>query len=460
MLGYTFDDDLRKKVNEFERKNYWDAYIEEILGMLGLNGRKLSLADFQDKNKLKDFSVLILGNLTGNKLTESALTTIDDWTANGGLLIGFGIKSLDDVFGIKTGRTKKQKEENDYAINGFFEFVPDELTFQLHPFHYLEQKLLILSEITYTEAANTKELGRLFDTHKNPEGCPAVTWRQHGRGLAGYFAFDVAKTTWLLHQGKPLSKEAFEHTSKRSIHGDNSRMVPYADELAFLIQNMIARKTLPFIYQIPPDDNRVPDALLYWSGDEYSGPTRLSLEASDWMKEKGLPYHINIEADRHPMSSEEYQHIIDNGHEVSLFFYMRPKEGEVTLTPDIFKRQVDIFKQRFGGCPGSTLFWHTNWQGWSEPARWMAEAGCTADNTFSGFHAYSDNPFKNGPYFNLSSGTAYPFFFYDDYSHENRRINLIEQPFAIYEMGHHGSMPLKKLFGQRNKCVRRNPSPY
>ena len=65
----------------------------------------------------------------------------------------------------------------------------------------------------------------------------------------------------------------------------------------------LAHAGVPFIYQIPPaEDGSIPDALFYWGGDEYRGPVEDSLFASDWMKAQGLPYHINIESDQHPMT--------------------------------------------------------------------------------------------------------------------------------------------------------------
>ena len=32
---------------------------------------------------------------------------------------------------------------------------------------------------------------------------PAISWNAYGAGFAGYFVFDLPRTLWLLHQGRP-----------------------------------------------------------------------------------------------------------------------------------------------------------------------------------------------------------------------------------------------------------------
>jgi len=449
MLAYVYDESLKKEYNQ-NRQNCWEVYIEEILGQLGACADKFLAEQLEDIDNLKDVKTLIIGNQSGEKLTDKALQNLDEWVSKGGILIGFAVKGLDRVFGINTQSIIKQ--ENDiYSISGYFDLYYHSITKQIHSVIDKEQKLLIFSNIKIIELKNAVELGHIYDTKGKDLFSPAITWNNYGKGFAGYFAFDVAKTVWLLHQGKPLPLvpgDNFEMKAcKLQVVGENSRKIPYADEIVLILQNMIALNGHQFIYQIPPDGEIIPDALFYWSGDEYFGPVKLSLGASDWMKEKGLPYHINIgieqhenAKDGHPMTKEEYKHIRDNGHEISLWYSLPSKNGQFSLTEEKIEYQTNLFYERFGHYPGCVLLNSTNWQGWADPARWLAKSGAKADNTFNGTIMPGDHPLYNSSFYGFGYGTSFPFYFYDNYEYGNERINLIEEPIICYELGHRGSI--------------------
>jgi hypothetical protein len=69
----------------------------------------------------------------------------------------------------------------------------------------------------------------------------------------------------------------------------------------------------------------------------------------------------------------------------------------------------------------------------------LVKAGNTADNSFIMTRGPLSDPKMNDSYYGTGFGTFYPFFFYDDYRHDNERIDLIEQQITWYELGHHGS---------------------
>lgn len=453
MVAYVLDDNLRDETNRNGR-NYWDAYLQEICGLLGLSASPLSLQELEDGEILEQVNALIVGHVSGDHLTDQMIENLEGWVRKGGILVGFGIKGLDHVFGIETV-SEIEQEPDDYAISGYFHLRPHAITHEVHPSLFMEQKLLIFSDIQAVNAEGSLELARLYDTEHNDLQHPAITGNRYGEGFAGYFAFDVAKTVWLLHQGGPLpdcrEKDQDRPITILSIVGENTRMVRYADEIVFIIQNMIAQYPQPFIYQIPPMGGKIPDALLYWGGDEYRGPVERSLKASDWMREKGLAYHVNIEIDNHPMSAEEWQQIRDNGHEVSNYFVFGGKQhNEQSLRKEI-KRQSDLFLRKFGVrlvCtfyksfayhPRTILPGDDQWDDWTGPVRWLAEAGIKADNSYCGRNI-SNSWFHNGPSVDFGFGTGYPFYFYADYQHGNRPIDFLEEPINCYEMGHRGSI--------------------
>jgi hypothetical protein len=69
----------------------------------------------------------------------------------------------------------------------------------------------------------------------------------------------------------------------------------------------------------------------------------------------------------------------------------------------------------------------------------MRAAGTRADNGFAGKCVPNDNHFRNSASFGFGFGTAYPFYFWDDWRARNARIDFMEQPIVCYEAGHRGS---------------------
>lgn len=448
MIAYTYDEELKKNINS-KKKNYWETYIYEILDLMGVKGTPVSLKDIESYENLERYRVLIIGAQSGRCINSRVKNILSDWVMKGGMLIGFAVEGLDETFGIH--KIARINQEDEYSISALFEFLPHPLTYDIHPLMFYEERLIILSDFLSISLKDGVELGLLYNTDGTSRKEPAITWRSYGSGFAIYFVFDVPKTLWLLHQGKPVypspDSEGYEKTNAMQVIGNRSNKICYADEIVFLLQNLIAQTGHPFIYQIPPDGDKIPEALLYWGGDEYFGPVEYSLNASDWMRSKGLPYHINIGIERtygkedgHPITLEQVKHIIeDNKHEISLY-YMLYEDNNYDITPERIKRQSDLFYKRFGFRPVCTLHYNTSWKGWVEPARWMVEAGGKADNSFASASIYRpyNHPSRNSPGYGFGYGTAYPFFFRDDYEHENKRLEFIEQPIVCYEIGHRG----------------------
>lgn len=442
MLAYIYDEALKSKANQ-QGRNYWDIYIQEILDMLGARAQRISPLDLETASLLDDMKTVILGSQSSASLSSKAIEALEQWVKEGGILIGFGVQGLDDVFGI-TSLSEIQQKPDEYSISGYFDFRPHDITHEIHPFLFNDQQLIILSDIQSVSMnmERTVELARLFDTSGKEMEAPAITWSHYGQGYAGYFTFDVAKTVWLLHQGRPLPEPTedrpFLNTGDLQIQGSNSRKIPYADEICFVLQNMIAQNPQPFIHQIPSQDGQVPDALLYYGGDEYFGPTEISLQASDWMKEKGLGYQINMQ-EFHPITKEEVEHIVSNGHDISQYLGMY-KEDNYTMKEEYYLEKTKLFRDKFGFSPCITVNHWLRWAGWTEAAKWMKKAGIKGDNSYIANTLTIHHPLSNGPRYGFSAATAYPFYFYDDHQGNNDRIDFMEQPIICYEVGHRGTI--------------------
>ncbi len=440
MTAYIYDADLRIKANQ-QGKNYWYEYIKEINEQLGLRSREIPIKSLEDSTLLNDIGILFVGDLAASEITDAMRSNLDIWVSRGGVLIGFATEGLDEVFGNACNSAITQAED-DYAISGYFTLESDKLTTDIHSYLHPEQKLIIFSDIRCITPERSSEIGHLYGADEKDSGYAAITRRDYGRGHAYYFAFNVPQTIWVLHQGIPITYDrdgdGYYRTGDLIAIGDNEREVLYADEILFLIQNMIAQKPQPLIHAIPPVDGQIPDALFYWGGDDEAAKGT-QVWASNWMKEKGLPYHINIMRNREgefTLTKEEVETIIANGHEPSLHYNFIDNFDPLAFTEADVKEQAEAFFEAYGFHAVCTVNHWCRWTGWAETAKWMQAAGGKADNSFIHHRLPPMNPANR---LGFVFGTCYPFYFYDDYRAGNKRLDFLEEPITAYEVGYSGS---------------------
>jgi len=447
VTAYVYDSDLRERAN-LNQKNYWYEYIREINEQLGLRSVQVSRQILEDAARLGEISVLFIGDLTTNEITEGMAENLKAYVENGGMLIGFATQGLDDVFGNRCDGICQQPTD-DYTIAGYFDLLFDPLTTGIHSELSPDQKLLIFSDIRQIVPQNSQALSQLYDVDSSDTDYVAITQRNYGAGHAYYFAFNVPKTVWILHQGRPVTDD-LDNDGKyraRELHviGDNARDVLYADEILFLIQNMVCQRRQPLIYQMPPKGDAIPDALFYWGGDDESARNGIQLRASEWMKEKGLPYHINAMGinGEFGLTVEDAEKIRQNGHEISLHYNFVNYEDypqPYPFTEEDVRKQAEAFYKKFGFRQICSVNHSGCWIDWEKPAKWMLEAGGKADNSFiPGLHPLPA-PLTNAPFFGFGFGTSYPFYFYNDVEGRNARIDFLEEPVTAYEIGHRGSI--------------------
>jgi len=447
VTAYVYDSDLHERANQ-KCENYWYEYIREMNEQLGLRAVQISRQILEDTVRLGEISVLFIGDLTTNEITDGMAENLDAWVKDGGALIGFATQGLDDIFGNRCDGIRQQPTD-DYTIAGYFDLLHDPLTVDIHSELSPDQKLLIFSDIRQIAPQTSQALSRLYDANDADTSYAAITQRDYGTGHAYYFAFNVPKTIWILHQGRPVTDDLDNDGKYRArelqVIGGNARDVLYADEILFLIQNMVGKKTQPFIYQMPPKGNAIPDALFYWGGDDESAKNGIQLRASEWMKEKGLPYHINAMGVKGEfgLTVEDAEKIQQNGHEISLHYNFVNYENyqePYPFTEEDVKKQAEAFYQKFGFRQICSVNHSGCWIDWEKPAEWMLAAGGKADNSFiPGIHPLPD-PLTNAPFLGFAFGTSYPFYFYDDFEGKNARINFLEEPVTAYEIGHRGSI--------------------
>ena len=434
-------------------ETFWFEYLQEILCQLGISARKITPEASGIEEKLRELKVLFMGTQHVHDYgTKGAARDIEVWVAEGGLLIGFRTEGLDHVFG-NTHHSDVTQNVDDFTASGYFDFENHPLTQGIHSVIAPDQKLLIFSDIRAVASDSSEQIAGLYLKETGREEAAAITINQVGKGLAVYFSFDVAKTFRVLHHGKPVYEGSegpgnrwWIRSPQKTVIGAHSDKVGYADELLFLLQNIIAWTKHPFIYQLPPKDDTIPAALFHWAGDDEGDRTGIQLRASNWMKGKGLPYHINVmevAGEKIPLTKEDAVAILENGHELSCHYNFtlcdgKPRESDknnpLRATESEIKKQAERFEDKFGLKPLAGATHCCIWYGGPEPAKWMKNVGGIANNSNA-----SPGHIFNGSNLGFAFGTAYPYYFYEDAKNGNDRIGFMEIPITGYELGHRAS---------------------
>lgn len=461
IAAYIYDSDLRLEANE-QGKNYWYEYIKEMNEQLGLCPEELSRKSLEDAKAIEDLSLIFIGDLKAYQITDAMRSNVDLWVKSGGVLIGFATEGLDEIFGnscdaispSSSSLLQSESDYSDYMISGYFSLKSDPLTVDIHSYLHPDQKLMIFSKpssIRRLIPKSSTEIAPLYEADGTDTGYAAITKRDYYKGRAYYFGFNVPQTLWVLHQGIPITQDrdgdGYYRTGDLIAIGDNEPEVLYADELLFLIQNMIAQKPQPLIYQLPPvketketdeKGGRIPDALFYWGGDD-EAMEGVQLLASNWMRQKGLPYHINIMPNKEgkfAITAEEAKAVLANGHECSVHYnFIDNFKHPIGFEENDVRAQAQLFYESFGFRHTCSVNHWVRWSGWTQPAKWMRAAGGRADNSFVHYPFPPINPTNR---LGFVFGTSYPFYFYDDYENENAKIDFLEEPITAYEIGYNG----------------------
>lgn len=416
-----------------------------------------------ERARLVPFSALLLPGLPAWAVTagtaqhvpwahEPALRTLEQWVRNGGVLAGLGPQplSLAGLFGVEPAGPLRDVEPFTLAgtlrLDGALEVAG--IHSPLHP----QQPLLLFAPVwPVAPQPGTRVLATAYDPDGEQPIGAAITARRLGSGQAYLFAFDLPRTLWSLHKGRPLTADrdgdGYLRTSDMILTGRHAADVAYADELLFVLQSLLARRPHPSIAPFPPragardERDLLTDALFFWGGDDEAATNGLQRRASAFMASRGLPYHINamprVSATGigpFGLSREDAEAIRASGHEVSLHYNFHDGvEHPYRITPQAVHAQAEAFRRTFGYNPICTVNHWTHWSGWHEPAEWMRAAGGRADNSFIHRQSPPSNPVN---LLGFGFGTAFPHYFYRDHRGGNTRIDFLEEPITAYEIGY------------------------
>ncbi|MCC6444058.1 MAG: hypothetical protein IT210_11465 [Armatimonadetes bacterium] len=436
-IAYIEDRAAWERANR-EGRNFWDAYWPEVLDRMGLGAAPLPPESLRDAGALKETAALMIGKLSEGAVDDRAVRVLSEWVENGGLLVGSAVEGLDALFGVKGSGIYPQAGD-DFAPAAALDFRSHPLTEGLRWPLRPEQGPVAASDIRIIEPDGSEALAdmKAFDGRSLGAG---VTARPSGKGWAFYFPFELPKTFWAIQQGRPVTGDRDGDGFLRV--GDSIALegfpwdVPYTDLLLWLLRNMIASASCPFLATLPPASGQVSDALFFWGGDDEAATDGLQVFASDWMKAHGLPYHINampVEG-KFGLTAKEFRHIEANGHEISLHYnHISNRQHPYAFSREDILEQMDAYLKTFGKPPVCSVNHYCTWTGWAEPARWMLEAGGQGDNSRIHWGSPPVNPINR---YGFAMGTSIPHRAYEDAEHGNRPLDFIFQPINAYEVGY------------------------
>ena len=439
--AYVYDQTLHDQANA-EGRNYWYAYVREVLDRVGVMADELPLGALTDAAALAPYSTLVLPDLEGGSLPTAAVEALGAWVERGGQLLSFGSHGPDALLGLVwDGRLEQGPDE--FAVTAAMRWQPHALTTGvIWPIHSDAPAPVISRRVRLMRPVEAEVLAELCQLDGTPLGCAAVSVREVGEGRAVYFAFNVAHTMWVLQQGRPVDADhdgdGYFRLSDARAAPDFEPEVPFADQLLFLLRDLLADSGEVLVHPLPPqaDTHEVPDALFFWGGDDEAA-AGTQVWASNWVREQGLPYHINIMPRRDgtfTVSREEYAAIKANGHEPSLHVdFQTDYPHPYAFTEAEVRQQVEWYVQAYGDLPVCSVFHWCHWTGWHEPAQWLLRAGVRADN--SRIHRGSP-PLNPTNLLGYSFGTSFPYRIYTDHRDGNEPLQFLSEPITAYECGY------------------------
>ncbi len=437
-LGYLYDAGAHAAANARE-ENYWFAYVEEICSQMGVAALPVSSLSHADlRRTLTDLRVLLVGDGRSADLTAAA-EIVRSWVEQGGTLLGFASEGLDELFGNAYCSVTPQLAEG-FAPTALLRLGPGPLTAGAAGPLFGEEVIPLFGPIRKVIPSDSEPLAELLNLRGAAAPFPGLTHRRVGCGQAFYFAADLAQTMWVLHKGRPIDGDydldGYLRIGDAQVTSGLPREVPHADLLRRLLQNLLHHTNLPLVHHLPPRDGEVTDLLLYFGGDDEGLTDGSQVAASDFMKSRGLPYHINIMPDaagQFGLTRAEHDRIVGNGHEASLHYnFMDGFSHPSGFSREDVERQWGWFCAAFGHKPVATVTHWCRWYGWSEPAEWMCAVGGRADNSRFGVSSPPLNPTNTIGVF----GSALPHYYYADWRAGNRRIDFLCEPIVAYEVGY------------------------
>lgn len=435
-VAWVYDADRHQAANR-DGRNYWPVYVAELLDWLGVTAGPVAAQDLANPQLLASISVLFLARDAAESLSDVSVD-LDEWVRRGGLLVGFMPVGMEELFGVRP-RYMHIQGDDPFATNTTFGWEPCALTRGIasplkppEPLRIVSDRML-LGKVT---APRAKALA------SSSEG-PAIVHRRRGSGATLYFGFDLAQTAWAIHQGRPVDADYdgdgwHYRLTDGIITGMRLTKGLVVDEILFLLERIVARRGVLSLDRLPPAGDAPADMLLYWGGDDEGQSGGQQVVASRFMKERGLPYHINVMptgGKEFGLSVEDAAAIMANGHELSIHFDFVRDWSRPDYTPEDLERQWRMFVDRYGVRPEVYVAHCLRWCGWDETPLELERLGMTGECQRAGINTPLGvaNPCDR---IGHAWGTVFPFHYWAGAGEGNRRIRFLSMPIQCYEMGY------------------------
>ena len=411
MKLYWYYDAFRHTCLNGEGKDYTPAYLPLLLKNSGYSVERLPA---ERLSSLVAGDVLLLG---AEVLSEEQSAALQVALSRGCAVIAFGAVAA----GVFPEFTREIGNEDVYNVLGYFRFSGG------------EEPLPVLG----SAGVLAPEAGEILGGLTEADGAFCPLYVRLGERV-WYWSFDLPGSLWRAADGRPTTEGKNGFSLGRIPDGyvvgpGHNYSVAYADSYMRCLEEILSGAGFPRFYPLPVREGMPCDLALYFGGDDDATSSEIDLKAAANMRERGLPYHLNLmpmdEEGHFRLTREQVQQLHEGGCETAIHynFLMFPYSDEG------HRVQSEMYERAFGevsvGPVNHCLIQHGSA---AERYRMEAENGALGDN--SRFQIEPDAKDVNA--FNLTgfaSGTAFPRFVLCDAAHGNRPLKFCEVAMSYYE---------------------------
>jgi len=258
-------------------------------------------------------------------------------------------------------------------------------------------------------------------------GYPAIFVNDAGKGKAAAFAYDLAASVVLFHQGlkENASTGSSPDTDGDAAYKPNDLFYGYLDERlknipqADIHQDILVNLIKEFLPLPVPRAWHFPDATpaaALIDGDSDGMAAEAMDRVMNISEEGGAKYTLYIMTkDFNVLSRENMKRLMEKGHDFGVHFW----EGNRLPPPDAVKKNMRVetegFLGRYKYSPVASRGHSVIWVGWTEHADFLVENGVRLDCNFAAGPGYQEG---------YVNGSGLPVKFIDE---NGRVIDLYEQ---------------------------------
>ncbi len=399
-------------------RNALSGYICEILDVEGIVCREtLDLASEPLKDShLAGRDMVILAHVNPEAKSQSLLA---EFVASGGNLIAFRPPpDMLGIFGLKPTSGIVRHFAEGYVTLAPKPALLAQIQADCLQFHgdadlYEPDSATVLAALAGKPGVRTRY--------------PAIVLHEHGKGLAAAFAYDLAASNVLFHQGTPLNSSlgpnpdpdrdlAYKTCDLFYRYLDERlKTIPQADIhqdiLVCLIRRMTERRPMPRLWHFP----HAAPAAAFLDGDSDSMPTADLESVIEIIERFAGKYTLYLMTkDFKALTPERMRELLQRGHDLGphLFAGRMPSPQETLANMRV---ELAELRKHYEYQPVAHRGHSVVWVGWTEHAKYLHENGLRLDSNI-----YPGAGYQHG----YCSGSALPVKFMDE---KGRLVDVYEQ---------------------------------